>query len=81
MAGQYDPEQAGDFRADYAAHFENDGAEDGRQAAVADRAAWAMREADRDMNGTPRSVRPGQADAANASTLSPSDQAQHMFRA
>lgn len=51
MVGQYDPEQAGDFRVAYAGHFENDGDQGDREVSVADRAAWAMREAGRDMNG------------------------------
>jgi hypothetical protein len=57
MPGQYEPEQAGDFRVAYAAHFENDGDQADREVSVADRAVWAMREAGRDMNGVIRPAR------------------------
>ncbi len=41
-------------RVSYAAHYENDGHPDDRAAAVAARAARAMREGDRHMDGSPR---------------------------
>jgi hypothetical protein len=53
----YDPEQAVNWRADYAGHFENEGTGRDRQTAVADRAAQAMRDGNRDMSGTRRETR------------------------
>jgi hypothetical protein len=41
-------------RASYAARYENQGPARDRQAAVAARAAWAMRDGDRHMDGSPR---------------------------
>ena len=58
MAGRYDAEEVASFRVRYAAHFENDGDGPGRQSAVADRAARAMRDSSRDMRGATREPEP-----------------------